>query len=197
MIVALRRRYPVGLHGKAVRHAWPAVGDVAVPGGRPGILYRPGLQRQEHRRHYGHSRLLRLLRPGAPSTPLFAAFGNVLSGTAASLQPPNITTKRMPPRISVHFLGRKANRQRVYERWCSHPSRRGLGDTRSLHARSRTCCVTTHNLLHLQAGCGGAFSVVPFVSRRSLGLVCGAVGAGGNLGSAILQVCCFSSSCWP
>ncbi len=29
---------------------------------------------------------------------------------------------------------------------------------------------------------------MPFVSRRALGLVCGAVGAGGNLGSAVLQV---------
>ena len=30
--------------------------------------------------------------------------------------------------------------------------------------------------------------MVPFVSKRALGLVCGFVGAGGNTGSAITQV---------
>ncbi len=40
----------------------------------------------------------------------------------------------------------------------------------------------------LQGACGALFSVVPFVSKRALGLVCGFVGAGGNTGSAITQV---------
>ncbi len=40
-----------------------------------------------------------------------------------------------------------------------------------------------------QAGCGAVFGVVPFVSRRALGVVCGVVGAGGNFGGMILQVC--------
>ena len=39
-----------------------------------------------------------------------------------------------------------------------------------------------------QGAAGALFSVVPFVSKRSLGLVCGFVGAGGNTGSAITQV---------
>ena len=39
-----------------------------------------------------------------------------------------------------------------------------------------------------QGACGALFSVVPFVSKRALGLVCGFVGAGGNTGSAITQV---------
>ena len=49
----------------------------------------------------------------------------------------------------------------------------------------------THDqiVLHaLQGACGALFSVVPFVSKRALGLVCGFVGAGGNTGSAITQV---------
>ena len=40
---------------------------------------------------------------------------------------------------------------------------------------------------HLQGAAGALFSVVPFVSKRALGLVCGFVGAGGNTGSAITQ----------
>jgi len=43
-----------------------------------------------------------------------------------------------------------------------------------------------------QGAAGALFSVVPFVSKRSLGLVCGFVGAGGNTGSAITQVRVFS-----
>jgi MFS transporter, NNP family, nitrate/nitrite transporter len=44
--------------------------------------------------------------------------------------------------------------------------------------------------------CGATYGVVPFVSRRALGIVCGLVGAGGNAGSAITQAAFFANASW-
>lgn len=41
---------------------------------------------------------------------------------------------------------------------------------------------------------GAIFSVVPFVSKRSLGFVAGLVGAGGNLGATVIQAIFFNDS---
>jgi len=48
----------------------------------------------------------------------------------------------------------------------------------------------------VQASEGASYGVVPFVSKRSLGVVSGFVGAGGNAGSAITQVIFFKSGAY-
>jgi len=48
-----------------------------------------------------------------------------------------------------------------------------------------------------QQSCGLSFGVVPFVSKRSTGLVSGFVGAGGNAGGAITQAIFFTYATMP
>ncbi len=52
-------------------------------------------------------------------------------------------------------------------------------------------CMMILSGIFLEAGCGATYGVVPFVSRRSTGIVCGLVSAGGACGGVINQALFF------
>ncbi|CAK9158149.1 unnamed protein product [Ilex paraguariensis] len=66
-----------------------------------------------------------------------------------------------------------------------------LGKVGSLSASISVMIVFS---VFVQAACGLTFGVVPFVSRRSLGIISGMTGGGGNVGAVLTQVIFFRGS---
>jgi nitrate/nitrite transporter NarK len=63
----------------------------------------------------------------------------------------------------------------------------GLGNAYS-DLQATTACIAIFAFT-AQASEGVVYSIVPFVSKRSLGAISGLVGAGGSAGGVVLQVC--------
>ncbi|RWW17864.1 hypothetical protein GW17_00018189, partial [Ensete ventricosum] len=63
-----------------------------------------------------------------------------------------------------------------------------------MHNLSAAIAVMLLFSFFVQAACGFTFGVVPFVSRRSLGLISGMTGGGGNVGAVITQLIFFTGS---
>lgn len=62
------------------------------------------------------------------------------------------------------------------------------------YSLSATVAIIIVFSIFVQQACGAMFGVVPFVSRRSYGVVSGCVGAGGNVGAVVTQVIFFAGS---
>ena len=108
----------------------------------------------------------------------------------------NVVSRASGGFISDLLARRWGMRGRLWWLWFVQTAAGGVclafGYQTSNLARSITCMVIFSYLM--QAACGATYGVVPFISKRSLGVVSGFVGAGGNAISAILQYIFFTDT---
>jgi len=97
--------------------------------------------------------------------------------------------------LSDRAAARFGMRGRLWALWGAQAAAGGLCILLgSLHTSlGATMAVMSIFSIAVQAACGALYAVVPFVSRRSAGLVSGLVGAAGAAGSAISQAVFFGS----
>ncbi|MEW5306442.1 MAG: hypothetical protein WDW38_007382 [Sanguina aurantia] len=62
------------------------------------------------------------------------------------------------------------------------------------HSLGATIAIMVIFSIFCQQSCGAHYGIVPFVSRRSYGVVTGMVGAGGNVGAAVTQALFFAGA---
>ncbi|KAL6587459.1 hypothetical protein OROMI_000437 [Orobanche minor] len=114
---------------------------------------------------------------------------------AASFGFANIVTRPAGGVISDAVGRRYGMRGRVWSLWVAQTMAGflcySLGRVNSLWGSVLMMCCFS---LFVQAASGLTFGVVPFVSKRSLGVISGMTGCGGTLGAVVTQLLLFSGS---
>mmetsp|Transcript_29028 Transcript_29028/g.40086 ORF Transcript_29028/g.40086 Transcript_29028/m.40086 type:complete len:534 (+) Transcript_29028:106-1707(+) len=119
-----------------------------------------------------------------------------LAGLLASLfGMMNLFARSLGGYISDYSAQRYGMRGRLWALWAMQTFEGGLCILMGLAKDSLglTLVIMVMFSTFVQASEGATFGIVPFISKRSLGVVSGMVGAGGNAGSAITQSIFFKS----
>ncbi|EYU22672.1 hypothetical protein ABFS82_02G101900 [Erythranthe guttata] len=114
---------------------------------------------------------------------------------AASFGFANIVTRPAGGVVSDAMGRRYGMRGRLWSLWAAQTVAAvlcvGLGRIESLWGSVLVMCCFS---VFVQAASGLTFGVVPFVSKRSLGVISGMTGSGGTLGAVVTQLLLFSGS---